>query len=106
MLLTVIAPHFLPQAPARARAATSAICESRSKKRQRLCRDDICRTDDAARDRIAEHVQSWCDIVCLGYAEYARLALYSQGGFVGEPVEKQDARREHLGMAERRSAFD
>ena len=34
---------------------------------------------------VSEYVQSWCDAVCIGYANYARVALYEQGGFVGEP---------------------
>jgi hypothetical protein len=34
---------------------------------------------------ISEYVQDWCNTACLGYAQYARLALYEHGGFVGEP---------------------
>jgi transcriptional regulator with XRE-family HTH domain len=34
---------------------------------------------------VSEYVQSWCDVVCIGYANYARVALYDQGGFVGQP---------------------
>jgi hypothetical protein len=34
---------------------------------------------------VSEYVQSWCDVICSGYAQYARVALYEQGGFVGEP---------------------
>lgn len=35
---------------------------------------------------IGEYVQTWCDFVCRDYTDYARLALYSQGAFLGEPV--------------------
>jgi hypothetical protein len=38
---------------------------------------------------VSEYVQSWCDVVCIGYAQYARVALYEQGGFVGEPERNQ-----------------
>ncbi len=34
---------------------------------------------------VSEYVQDWCNVVCRGYADYARVALYEQGGFVGEP---------------------
>ncbi|HVN69519.1 MAG TPA: helix-turn-helix transcriptional regulator [Candidatus Binatia bacterium] len=36
---------------------------------------------------VGEYMHQWCDFVCKNYAEYARLALYKQGGFLGEPVE-------------------
>jgi transcriptional regulator with XRE-family HTH domain len=39
---------------------------------------------------VSEYVQSWCDMICIGYAEYARLALYCQGGFVGTPDQVED----------------
>jgi hypothetical protein len=29
-------------------------------------------------------------MLCIGYAQYARLALYSQGGFVGTPDRLED----------------
>ncbi len=34
---------------------------------------------------VSEYVQSWCDVICQEYAQYARVALYEQGGFVGAP---------------------
>ncbi len=33
----------------------------------------------------AEYVHFWCDTVCKDYADFARVALYSSGGFVGSP---------------------
>jgi hypothetical protein len=38
---------------------------------------------------VGEYVHSWCDMVCRNYADYARLALYRQGAFVGEPRENE-----------------
>lgn len=38
----------------------------------------------------AEFVHAWCDFSCFEYAQYARLALYSQGGFIGAPGEIED----------------
>jgi hypothetical protein len=35
---------------------------------------------------IAEYIHTWCDFVCRNYAEYARLALYDHGAFIGEPI--------------------
>jgi transcriptional regulator with XRE-family HTH domain len=34
---------------------------------------------------VSEYVHSWCDVICPGYAQYARVALYSQGGLIAEP---------------------
>jgi len=31
----------------------------------------------------AEYVHHWCDTVCTGYTDFARVALYEAGGFVG-----------------------
>jgi hypothetical protein len=39
---------------------------------------------------IGEYMHAWCDFVCRDYANYARLALYEQGAFVGEPGETED----------------
>jgi transcriptional regulator with XRE-family HTH domain len=36
---------------------------------------------------VAEYVHAWCDVACKPYADYARLALYESGSFVGEPHE-------------------
>jgi transcriptional regulator with XRE-family HTH domain len=35
---------------------------------------------------VGEYMHQWCDFVCKNYADYARLALYEQGAFLGEPV--------------------
>jgi hypothetical protein len=35
---------------------------------------------------VGEYMHQWCDFVCKSYADYARLALYEQGAFLGEPV--------------------
>lgn len=35
---------------------------------------------------VGEYMHTWCDFVCKNYADYARLALYEQGAFLGEPV--------------------
>lgn len=39
---------------------------------------------------VGEYVHSWCDVACGSYADYARLALYRQGAFLGEPQESED----------------
>lgn len=39
---------------------------------------------------IAEYIHAWCDFVCRDYANYARLALYEQGAFIGVPGENED----------------
>ena len=39
---------------------------------------------------IAEYIHAWCDFVCRDYANYARLALYEQGAFIGEPAESEN----------------
>jgi transcriptional regulator with XRE-family HTH domain len=85
MLLTVIAPRFLPRAQLARGAPSAALLRKPFKEAARI----LPRQYTSNHTRLAlvsEHVQSWCDMMCLGYAEYARLALYSQGGYVGEPV--------------------
>lgn len=32
---------------------------------------------------IGEYIQRWCEFICRDYTDYARLALYEQGGFIG-----------------------
>ncbi len=39
---------------------------------------------------VAEYVHHWCDTVCKGYADFARVALYSEGGFVGDPHKNEN----------------
>jgi hypothetical protein len=39
---------------------------------------------------VGEYVHSWCDFACKNYADYARLALYQRGGFLGQPQESED----------------
>lgn len=39
---------------------------------------------------VAEYVHSWCNFACSGYADYARVALYEHGAFVGKPTENED----------------
>jgi hypothetical protein len=39
---------------------------------------------------IAEYIHEWCDWICRDYADYARVALYEHGAFVGEPLEHED----------------
>lgn len=39
---------------------------------------------------IGEYIHQWCDFVCLNYANYARVALYEHGAFIGEPHEIED----------------
>jgi hypothetical protein len=88
ILLTAIAPRVLPQAQL-ARAPSSAGFRKPFKEAARI----LPRRYYPLHTRLAlvsEHVQSWCDMICIGYAEYARLALYSQGGFVGEPERIED----------------
>ncbi|HEY1866694.1 MAG TPA: helix-turn-helix transcriptional regulator [Candidatus Cybelea sp.] len=85
ILLTAIAPRFLPQAQLARGAPSAALLRKPFKEAARI----LPRRYTSHHTRLAlvsEHVQSWCDMMCLGYAEYARLALYSQGGYVGEPV--------------------
>jgi transcriptional regulator with XRE-family HTH domain len=36
---------------------------------------------------VGEYVHAWADFVCKNYADYARIALYECGAFVGEPQE-------------------
>ncbi|HLY02996.1 MAG TPA: helix-turn-helix transcriptional regulator [Candidatus Cybelea sp.] len=87
-LLTVIAPRFLPQAQL-ARAPSGGGLRKPFKEAARI----LPRRYMSKQTRlalIAEHLQSWCDMICMGYADYARLALYSQGGFVGTPGENED----------------
>jgi hypothetical protein len=82
-LLTVIAPRALPQAQL-ARAPSGGGIRKPFKEAARI----LPRRYHSRHTRlalVAEHVQSWCDMICMGYADYARLALYEQGGFVGEP---------------------
>jgi transcriptional regulator with XRE-family HTH domain len=82
-LLTVIAPRVLPQAQL-ARAPKGGGLRKPFKEAARI----LPRRYNSRHTRlalVAEHVQSWCDMICMGYADYARLALYKQGGFVGEP---------------------
>jgi hypothetical protein len=35
---------------------------------------------------VGEYMHQWCDFICKNYSDYARLALYAQGAFLGEPV--------------------
>jgi transcriptional regulator with XRE-family HTH domain len=82
-LLTVIASRALPQAQL-ARAPTGGGLRKPFKEAARI----LPRHYNSRHTRlalVAEHVQSWCDMICMGYADYARLALYQQGGFVGVP---------------------
>lgn len=82
-LLTVIAPRALPQAQL-ARAPSGGGLRKPFKEAVRV----LPRRYNSHHTRlalVAEHVQSWCDVICMGYADYARLAPYKQGGFVGEP---------------------
>jgi hypothetical protein len=39
---------------------------------------------------VGEYAHGWADIVCNGYADYARLALYDQGAFLGDATEYED----------------
>lgn len=39
---------------------------------------------------VAEYVHAWCGFASTEYANYARLALYEQGAFVGEPRGDED----------------
>ena len=39
---------------------------------------------------IGEYIHAWCDSICRDYADYARVALYEHGAFVGEPLENED----------------
>lgn len=39
---------------------------------------------------VGEYVHAWCDFANVAYANYARLALYQEGAFVGEPGEHED----------------
>ncbi len=39
---------------------------------------------------IAEYIHAWCGFVCRNYTDYARLALYRQGAFLGKPGESED----------------
>lgn len=39
---------------------------------------------------VGEYAHGWADIVCNGYADYARLALYEQGAFLGVATEYED----------------
>lgn len=32
---------------------------------------------------VAEYVHTWCDMACKAYADYARVALYEHGSFIG-----------------------
>ena len=87
-LLTVIAPRALPQAQL-ARAPSGGGLRKPFKEAARI----LPRRYNSRFTRLAlisEHLQSWCDMVCMGYADYARLALYSQGGFVGAPTQNED----------------
>lgn len=34
---------------------------------------------------VGEYLHTWCDFACKNYADYARLALYKQGAFLGKP---------------------
>jgi transcriptional regulator with XRE-family HTH domain len=86
--LTVLASEILPQTQI-ARGSTGAISPHPFKEAARV----LPRGYTSRHTRLAivsEHVQSWCDIVCIGYAQYARLALYRQGGFVGKPEAIED----------------
>lgn len=39
---------------------------------------------------VGEYVHGWTNVVCRAYADYARVALYQQGAFVGEASEYED----------------
>ncbi len=39
---------------------------------------------------MAEYIHTWCDFICRDYADYARLALYEHGAFIGKPHENED----------------
>ncbi len=39
---------------------------------------------------VGEYVQTWADEVCKGYADYARIALYECGSFIGELGESEN----------------
>lgn len=39
---------------------------------------------------IGEYIHTWCDFVCKDYADYARLALYQHGAFIGQPGQSED----------------
>jgi transcriptional regulator with XRE-family HTH domain len=88
ILLTAIAPRMLPQAQL-AHGPSGAAMRKPFKEAARI----LPRHYNSRYTRLAlvsEHVQSWFDMICMGYANYARLALYSQGGFVGEPTDFED----------------
>lgn len=87
--LSVIASHMMPAAeiarvPTQVSVAmkkplkeAAAIWERRFWGRMRLA-------------IIAEYIHEWCDWICRDYADYARVALYEHGAFVGEPLENED----------------
>jgi transcriptional regulator with XRE-family HTH domain len=39
---------------------------------------------------VAEYVHTWCNFASRAYSDYARLALYEHGAFIGEPRENED----------------
>jgi len=39
---------------------------------------------------VGEYVHGWANVVCHAYADYARVALYQQGAFVGDASENED----------------
>jgi transcriptional regulator with XRE-family HTH domain len=88
ILLTAIAPRMLPQAQL-AHGPSGAAMRKPFKEAARILplRYNSRHTRLAL---VSEHVQSWFDMICMGYANYARLALYSQGGFVGESTDFED----------------
>ncbi len=39
---------------------------------------------------VGEYVHAWADFICKDYADYARIAIYEHGSFVGEPGESEN----------------
>jgi transcriptional regulator with XRE-family HTH domain len=88
MLLSVMAWGVLPKTQLARGPSDTALKKPFKEAARILPRGYVSRYTRLA--IVSEHVQSWCDMLCIGYAQYARLALYYQGGFVGTPDRLED----------------
>jgi transcriptional regulator with XRE-family HTH domain len=91
--LSVVAAEMIPEAERAARASQVAPELSKAFRKPLIDAEEILPWKFYGPMRlavVAEYVHSWCNFACRAYADYARLALYEHGAFIGEPHENED----------------